>query len=130
MSEGQYKARQKLLLVSMWTSSNGNASEGVSISKTVFLALIDVLKIDRSVLQPVANNVFGLVEFSETVIIQQSRKEHQQHYVLPRRLAHRASLELRLRNVGNEGDPDQQPTQAPPDAESQRQEPGVSSRIF
>ncbi|KAI0458928.1 hypothetical protein F5B21DRAFT_499990 [Xylaria acuta] len=59
--------RASLLLVSMWTSSNGNASEGVGISKSIFLALIDALKIDRGVLQPIANNVFGFLEFSETI---------------------------------------------------------------
>ncbi|KAI1429012.1 hypothetical protein F5Y12DRAFT_588111 [Xylaria sp. FL1777] len=56
-----------LLLVSMWTSSNGNASEGVGISKAGFLGLIDALDIDRSVLQPFTNNIFGFLEFSEAI---------------------------------------------------------------
>ncbi|KAI1744818.1 hypothetical protein F4680DRAFT_403366 [Xylaria scruposa] len=66
-SEETEAAAASLLLVSMWTSSNGNASEGVGISKTVFLALIDALKIDQCVLQPIVNNVFGLLEFNESV---------------------------------------------------------------
>lgn len=54
-----------LLLVSMWTSSNGNTSGGLGMSKTSFLDLIDALDLDRSVLQPIVNNVFGFLEFSE-----------------------------------------------------------------
>ncbi|KAI0474194.1 hypothetical protein F4859DRAFT_482239 [Xylaria cf. heliscus] len=64
--EMQGATAASLLLVGIWTSSNGNASEGTGILKTLFLALIDALKIDRSVLQPFASNVFGLLEFSET----------------------------------------------------------------
>ncbi|KAI0411558.1 hypothetical protein F5X98DRAFT_357031 [Xylaria grammica] len=54
-----------LLLVSMWTSSNGDACEGIGISKAKFLGLIDALDIDRSALQPIVNNAFGLLDFSE-----------------------------------------------------------------
>ncbi|KAJ2992731.1 hypothetical protein NUW58_g2071 [Xylaria curta] len=60
------KTIASLLLVSMWTSSSGNASEGIGISRGVFLDLIDALKIDRCVLQPIVSNVFGLLEFSDT----------------------------------------------------------------
>ncbi|KAI0517820.1 hypothetical protein F5B22DRAFT_101454 [Xylaria bambusicola] len=66
-SEYSESVTASLLLVSMWTSSNGSASEGIGISKPVFLSLIDALGIDRSVLQPIVNNVFGFLEFSETV---------------------------------------------------------------
>ncbi|TGJ79628.1 hypothetical protein E0Z10_g9125 [Xylaria hypoxylon] len=55
-----------LLLVSMWTSGNGNACEGIGISKSAFLGLINALEIDRSALQPIVNNVFGLLDFSDT----------------------------------------------------------------
>ncbi|KAI0545428.1 hypothetical protein F4679DRAFT_588541 [Xylaria curta] len=66
-SKGTEAEAASLLLVSIWTSSNRNASEGLGISKTIFLALIDTLKIDRCVLQPVVNNVFGFLESSKSV---------------------------------------------------------------
>ncbi|KAI1347052.1 hypothetical protein F5Y01DRAFT_256701 [Xylaria sp. FL0043] len=57
----------ELLLVSIWTSRTGNASEGVGVSKACFLGLIDALDIDRYVLQPVVSNTFGFVEYSDTI---------------------------------------------------------------
>ncbi|KAI0432431.1 hypothetical protein F5Y09DRAFT_301773 [Xylaria sp. FL1042] len=76
LTEASFKLREKLehyegiaaelLLVSMWTSRSGNASEGIGISKACFLGLIDALDIDRCVLQPIISNMFGFVEYSET----------------------------------------------------------------
>ncbi|KAI0538576.1 hypothetical protein GGR58DRAFT_292765 [Xylaria digitata] len=60
-------ATASLLLVNLWTSRNGDASEGIGISKTSFLGLVDALEIDGSVLQPLVNNVFGLLDFSEPI---------------------------------------------------------------
>ncbi|KAI1277891.1 hypothetical protein F5Y07DRAFT_76998 [Xylaria sp. FL0933] len=57
----------ELLLVSMWTSRTGNASEGVGVLKACFLGLIDALDIDRCVLQPIVSNTSGFVEYSDTI---------------------------------------------------------------
>ncbi|KAI1125245.1 hypothetical protein F5Y10DRAFT_11907 [Nemania abortiva] len=75
-----------LLLVSMWTGSKGNASEGVGISKTTFTSLVDVLDMDRSVLQPIVNNAYGLLEFSETGINGLERKNTSTYFLADSRI--------------------------------------------